>query len=54
MKAAAYYGREDVRIEAFEAREVGRDEVRVEVAYCGIYGTELHEDERVKSAYFGE
>lgn len=43
MRAAIYYGREDVRIEEIDEREVGPDEVRVDVGYCGICGTDLHE-----------
>lgn len=43
MKAARYYGRGDIRIEEVPEPTVGPGEVGVEVAYCGICGTDLHE-----------
>lgn len=43
MRAARYYGPEDVRIEDVEPDTVGPDEVRVEVAACGICGSDLGE-----------
>lgn len=43
MKAAVYYGQEDVRIEDVPEDEVGPDDVRIDVAWCGICGTDLHE-----------
>lgn len=43
MKAAMYYGREDVRIEDVDAGSVGPTDIRVAVAACGICGTDLHE-----------
>jgi len=43
MRAAVYYGREDVRIEDVEPKRVGPTGIRVEVAACGICGTDLHE-----------
>lgn len=43
MRAAVYHGREDVRIEDVEPMEVGTTDVRVNVAACGICGTDLHE-----------
>jgi (R,R)-butanediol dehydrogenase/meso-butanediol dehydrogenase/diacetyl reductase len=44
MKAARYYGQHDLRVEDVatpEPREA--DDVLVEVAWCGICGTDLHE-----------
>ncbi|WP_135302791.1 2,3-butanediol dehydrogenase [Haloarcula amylovorans] len=43
MKAAVYYGPEDVRVEDVSADEVGPADVRIDVAWCGICGTDLHE-----------
>ena len=43
MRAAVYHGREDVLIEDVEAEGVGPNDVRVDVAACGICGTDLHE-----------
>lgn len=46
MEAAVYHGREDVRIEEVPEDEVGPSDVRIDVSWCGICGTDLHE-------YFG-
>lgn len=43
MKAARYHGRRDVRVDAIPTPACGADEVRVQVAYCGICGSDLHE-----------
>lgn len=43
MKAARYYDRGDIRIEDIPEPKVGKDEVGVKVAWCGICGTDLHE-----------
>jgi (R,R)-butanediol dehydrogenase/meso-butanediol dehydrogenase/diacetyl reductase len=43
LKAAVYHGREDVRIEDRPEPKPGKGEVKVEVKYCGICGTDLHE-----------
>ena len=40
MRAARYYGAEDVRIEDLPDRSVTRDEVKVNVEWCGICGTD--------------
>ena len=42
MLAALYVGNETFRLEQRELRSPGPDEVRVEVAYVGICGTDLH------------
>lgn len=43
MKAARYYGNHDIRIEDIEAPTVEPGTVGIDVAYCGICGTDLHE-----------
>lgn len=45
MRAARFHGRHDVRVEDVSEATVGPDEVRVDVAACGICGTDLHEYE---------
>jgi 2-desacetyl-2-hydroxyethyl bacteriochlorophyllide A dehydrogenase len=42
MRAAFYDGNKTVRIGECGARAPGPDEARLEVAYCGICGTDLH------------
>jgi len=41
MKAAVYYGPEDVRIEEVETPRIGEDEVLVRVRVCGVCGTDV-------------
>ncbi|MDA3147281.1 2,3-butanediol dehydrogenase [Leucobacter sp. UCMA 4100] len=43
MKAARYYGREDIRIEDIEPQPLEAGTVRIDVAWTGICGTDLHE-----------
>lgn len=43
MKAAVWYGKEDVRVEERPEPKAGPGMVKVEVAWCGICGTDLHE-----------
>ncbi|WFP16147.1 2,3-butanediol dehydrogenase [Citricoccus muralis] len=43
MRAARYYDRKDIRIEDIEAPVAGAGEVLIDVAWCGICGTDLHE-----------
>lgn len=43
MRAARYYGPRDVRVEEMDPETVGANDVRVEVAACGICGSDLHE-----------
>lgn len=43
MRAARYYDRNDVRIEDVPAPEVTDGSVAIDVAWCGICGTDLHE-----------
>lgn len=42
MRAAQYYGPEDVRLEDIDAPSPGRGEILVDVAACGICGSDLH------------
>lgn len=43
MKAARYYGNRDIRIEDIPAPTVAPGTVGIDVAWCGICGTDLHE-----------
>jgi (R,R)-butanediol dehydrogenase/meso-butanediol dehydrogenase/diacetyl reductase len=43
MRAAVWYGAKDVRVEDVEVAPPGPGEVTIEVAYCGICGSDLHE-----------
>ncbi|MDQ1130161.1 2,3-butanediol dehydrogenase [Microbacterium sp. SORGH_AS_0888] len=43
MKAARYYDRGDIRIEDIPEPQVEPGTVGIDVAYCGICGTDLHE-----------
>lgn len=44
MRAARYYGREDVRIEDDVPRpSCGPEQVLIEPAFVGLCGTDLHE-----------
>lgn len=43
MKAARYYGNHDIRIEDIDQQVLEPGTVRIDVAWCGICGTDLHE-----------
>ncbi|CAM1501354.1 Fc.00g105160.m01.CDS01 [Cosmosporella sp. VM-42] len=43
MKAARYYGKEDIRIEQIPEPSVGSGQIKIAPAYVGICGTDLHE-----------
>jgi len=45
MKAAVWHGRYDIRVEQVPEPSPGPREVKVEVAWCGISGTDVHEYE---------
>ncbi len=42
MKAAVYYGKNDLRVQEVEKRAPRHDEVVVRVKACGVCGTDLH------------
>jgi len=42
VKAAYYRGDKTFAVEEVDAAEVAADEVKIEVAYCGICGTDMH------------
>jgi (R,R)-butanediol dehydrogenase/meso-butanediol dehydrogenase/diacetyl reductase len=43
MKAAVWYGKEDIRILDVPETAVERDQVKIRVRWCGICGTDIHE-----------
>lgn len=43
MKAAVYHGQKDVRVEEVPEDDVGPADVRIDIEWCGICGTDLHE-----------
>jgi (R,R)-butanediol dehydrogenase/meso-butanediol dehydrogenase/diacetyl reductase len=43
MKAALWYGKNDVRVEEIEEPQVVKDSVKIKVKWCGICGSDLHE-----------
>lgn len=43
MRAARYYDQKDIRIEDIDAPTAKAGEVLIDVAWCGICGTDLHE-----------
>ena len=43
MKAAVWYGREDIRIMEVPEPAVGKDQVKIKVKCCGICGSDVHE-----------
>lgn len=43
MRAVRYYGQKDIRVEEIDAPVAGKGEVLIDVAWCGICGTDLHE-----------
>jgi len=43
MKAAVWYGREDIRIMDLPELVVGKDQVKIKVRWCGICGSDVHE-----------
>ncbi|MHA7135038.1 2,3-butanediol dehydrogenase [Oerskovia turbata] len=43
MKAARFHGREDIRIEDVPAPELRPGAVAIDIAWCGICGSDLHE-----------
>ena len=43
MKKAVYHGIRDIRVEDVADPTPGKGEVKVQVKYCGICGSDLHE-----------
>ncbi|MGW5645617.1 2,3-butanediol dehydrogenase [Saccharopolyspora sp. NPDC003752] len=43
MRAAVFHGPGDIRVSDVDARPPGAEEVTIEVAYCGICGSDRHE-----------
>lgn len=43
MKAARWYSKKDVRVEEIDVPEIKTGEVLIEVDWCGICGSDLHE-----------
>ncbi|GAA2855238.1 hypothetical protein GCM10010517_13340 [Streptosporangium fragile] len=43
MRAAVWYGAKDIRVEDVPVTPPGPGEVTIQVAYCGICGSDLHE-----------
>lgn len=43
MRAAVYHGRGEVRVEERDERTVGPESVRIDVAVCGLCGSDVHE-----------
>lgn len=42
MKAAVYHGKRDLRVEEVPVRELKENEVKIQVKYCGVCGTDIH------------
>lgn len=42
MKAAVFYGKNDLRVEERDIPEIGKNDVLVRVHACGICGTDVH------------
>ena len=43
MKAARFYGNRDIRVEEVEVPQIRDGQVLVEIEWCGICGSDLHE-----------
>ncbi|KAH6695070.1 chaperonin 10-like protein [Plectosphaerella plurivora] len=43
MRAARYYGKEDIRVETIPEPSVGAGQIKIRPAFVGICGTDLHE-----------
>lgn len=42
MKAAVFHKKSNISVEEIPVKEIGPDEVLIDVAYCGVCGTDLH------------
>ena len=43
MRVVRYHGQKDIRVEEIDAPAAGPGEVLIDIAWCGICGTDLHE-----------
>lgn len=43
MKAARFHGTKDIRVEEVLVPSVNKNQVKIQVKYVGICGTDLHE-----------
>lgn len=43
MRAARFYGRKDIRVDDVPRPKAGPGQVIVEIEWCGICGSDLHE-----------
>src|SRR5699024_8557329 len=43
MRAARFYDQQDIRIEDIDRPIPGPDDVLIDIAWCGICGTDIHE-----------
>lgn len=43
MKAARFYGNRDIRVEEIDVPQIRDGQVLVEIEWCGICGSDLHE-----------
>src|SRR5699024_9221311 len=43
MRAARFYDQKDIRIEDIARPTAGPDDVLIDIAWCGICGTDIHE-----------
>ena len=43
MKAARYYGKGDIRVDDVDEPKPGEGQLLVDVEWCGICGSDLHE-----------
>src|ERR1700753_1248702 len=43
MKAVRFHGKEDLRFEDIPEPQVGKGQIKVQPAWCGICGSDLHE-----------
>ena len=43
MRVVRYHGQKDIRVEEIDAPAAGPGEVLIDIAWCGICGTDLQE-----------
>ena len=43
MRAARYYGQKDIRVEEVPIPKPGPNQCLIEIEWCGICGSDLHE-----------